>query len=274
MNLFSLYLKRLPTRRAILWPGLCLLLSACIATQPIPAPVGDREKRAIPADGYHQVKRGETLYAIAWLYGLDGRQIANWNHIQPPYTIYEDQRLRLSKPPAAATSSPKRDSRKKTVRPRPIPSSKPKTTRKPVIARQEKSTPAPQAKPKMSRRLSWQWPANGGLSSRFDAKLVGRKGISIAGKPGDPVRAAAAGKVVYAGSGLSGYGRLIIIKHNQDFLSAYAHNRKLIAKEGDWVKGKQVIAQMGKNSSNRTQLYFEIRKHGTPVDPLRYLPKR
>lgn len=275
MNLFSLYLKLLQTRRAILCSGLCLLLSACITTQPIPAPVGDREKRAIPADGYHQVKRGETLYAIAWLYGLDGRQLANWNHIQPPYTIYADQRLRLSKPPpAAAKSAPKRDSRKKKVTRRPIPSSTPKTTKKPVIARQDKSRPATPAKPKMSKRLGWQWPADGGLSSRFDAKQVGRKGISIAGKPGDPVRAAAAGKVVYAGSGLSGYGRLIIIKHNQDFLSAYAHNRKLIAKEGDWVKGKQVIAQMGKNSANRTQLYFEIRKHGTPVDPLRYLPKR
>ena len=137
----------------------------------------------------------------------------------------------------------------------------------------DKPEPAPEPAASSSR-VRWQWPAKGSLLSSFDSKLVGRKGISITGKPGDPVRAAASGKVVYAGSGLAGYGRLIIIKHNQEFLSAYAHNRKLIAKEGDWVKGKQVIARMGNSSASRTLLYFEIRKDGAPVDPLKYLPER
>jgi lipoprotein NlpD len=160
-----------------------------------------------------------------------------------------------------------------------VAASKPKTVLKPANkqsppkpARKESAKPV--AEPKMPKKVSWGWPAKGKLLSRFDPKLVGRKGISIVGKSGDPVRAGAAGKVVYAGSGLSGYGRLIIIKHNQKFLSAYAHNRKLIAKEGEWVNSKQVIAQMGNSGTNQTQLYFEIRKDGAPVNPLRYLPKR
>jgi lipoprotein NlpD len=108
----------------------------------------------------------------------------------------------------------------------------------------------------------------------YDSKSTGKKGVGIAGKTGEPVRAAAAGKVVYSGSGLSGYGRLIIIKHNKNFLSAYAHNRKLVAREGQWVEKGAVIAQMGSSGTDRTQLHFEIRKKGRPVDPLRYLPKR
>ncbi len=269
-------LNRFLKKHAILWAGIGLLLSACVTSKPIPAPVGDREKQAIPADGYHLVRRGESLYSIAWLYGLEFSQLARWNHIEPPYTIYQDQRLSVKKRLSAKQSIPKHAGQKKPKitgkAEKSIPASKPKTAKKPVIARKEEAKLIP--KPKLPKQVGWQWPAEGGLANRFNPKQVGRKGISITGKPGDPVRAAAAGKVVYAGSGLSGYGRLIIIKHNQEFLSAYAHNRKLIAKEGDWVKGTQVIAQMGKSSTNTTQLYFEIRKHGTPVDPLRYLPRR
>lgn len=125
-----------------------------------------------------------------------------------------------------------------------------------------------------SKHVIWSWPVKGRLISGYDKKSTGKKGINIAGKPGDPVRSAAAGKVVYSGSGLSGYGRLIIIKHNKDFLSAYAHNRKLIAREGQWVEKGEIIARMGRSGTDRTQLHFEIRKKGRPVNPLRYLPKR
>ena len=111
------------------------------------------------------------------------------------------------------------------------------------------------------------------MLQRFDAASSGRKGVSIGGKSGEPVRAAAAGKVVYSGSGLGGYGRLIIIKHNKDFLSAYAHNRMLIASEGQWVEQDQVIAEMGNSGTDRVQLYFEVRRQGRPVDPLQYLPR-
>lgn len=109
---------------------------------------------------------------------------------------------------------------------------------------------------------------------RYDHKGDGKKGIAIGGISGSPVRAAAAGKVVYAGSGLVGYGRLIIVKHNKSFLSAYGHNQNLAVKEGDWVKRGQQIASMGNSGTSRTMLHFEIRRYGKPVDPLRYLPRR
>ena len=128
--------------------------------------------------------------------------------------------------------------------------------------------------PRFSSRVIWSWPVKGKLIQGFNPNSAGKKGVKIAARAGTSVRAAAAGKVVYAGSGLSGYGRLIIIKHNKDFLSAYAHNRKLVAREGQWVKKGEVIAQMGSSGTDRTQLHFEIRKLGRPVDPLRYLPKR
>jgi lipoprotein NlpD len=125
-----------------------------------------------------------------------------------------------------------------------------------------------------SDRLGWAWPAAGPLLRAYDGSSEGRKGISIGGSSGQPVLAAASGKVVYSGSGLGGYGRLIIIKHNKEFLSAYAHNRKLIANEGQWVEKGQEIALMGNSGTDRVQLHFEIRKLGKPVDPLQYLPKR
>jgi len=261
--------------RRCLLVAMCLLLVAC-SSQPVQAPVGDRERRPVPADGYHTVRRGDSLYSIAWLYGLDAQQLARWNRLSPPYTIYLDQRLRLKAPPRRTKPAPV--SRPKPVRPAPkvIRPSAPKTTAaKPV--KKMHTTPVtrkPVKQPAASEIVRWHWPARGRLISRFDPRLVGKKGISIAGKANDPVRAAAAGKVVYAGSGLTGYGRLIIIKHNQEFLSAYAHNRKLIAREGEWVKANQLIARMGDSGASRTQLYFEIRKDGAPVDPLRYLPRR
>lgn len=125
-----------------------------------------------------------------------------------------------------------------------------------------------------SDRLTWSWPASGPVLRSFDAGSEGRKGINIGGNSGQPVHAAADGKIVYSGSGLGGYGRLIIIKHNKEFLSAYAHNRKLIASEGEWVRKGQEIALMGNSGTDRVQLHFEIRKHGKPVDPLQYLPPR
>jgi lipoprotein NlpD len=120
----------------------------------------------------------------------------------------------------------------------------------------------------------WVWPANGRLISGYQPDAPGKKGIDIAGKKGQSVKAAAAGKVVYSGSGLVGYGRLIIIKHNETLLSAYGHNSNLLVSEGEYVKAGQVIANMGSSGTDRTRLYFEIRKNGKPVNPLRYLPRR
>lgn len=290
--------------------AISLLLISC-AGSPTRAPVGERVKRPLPASGFHTVTRGETLFSIAWAYELDAASLAEWNHIRSPYTIYPRQRLRVVAPPAPAPRpaapvvAPRartepvapvyeiRPSRPKTTAastpaPPPLDSvqvrpSRPKTTAPiPAVAApastaraaQPEAKPVPKVVHEFLDKLDWGWPANGRLLRSYDPKSPGKKGISIAGNTGDDVRAAASGKVVYAGSGLSGYGRLIIIKHNQQYLSAYAHNKELLAREGDWVNAGQLIAHMGSSGTSRTQLYFEIRKNQTSVDPLSILPKR
>ena len=125
-----------------------------------------------------------------------------------------------------------------------------------------------------SRNLAWQWPAKGNVASTFNAADPLRKGVKIAGREGSDIRAAERGKVVYSGSGLIGYGRLIIVKHNDNYLSAYGHNRDLLVSEGDQVIKGQKIAAMGRANTGKPLLHFEIRRNGKPVDPLRLLPKR
>jgi len=269
---------------------LLCLLQAC-SSGPARAPVGDRSQRPAHIPDTHYVRNGETLYSVSFQYGRSVDELASWNGLHKPYIIYKGQRLRL-KPPPVRASKPKPG-----VKPAPgpvpravVPPSRPKThypstagtkSVKPVPARSAGKRAAPKTTTTgtrsaalNSKHLRWSWPVQGRLISGYNAASAGRKGINIAGKTGTPVRTAAAGKVVYSGSGLSGYGRLIIIKHNKEYLSAYAHNRKLIAKEGQWVKQGEVIALMGSSGTDRTQLHFEIRKQGRPVNPLRYLPKR
>jgi lipoprotein NlpD len=250
------------------------------------APVGDYSERPRWNPGVHTVRAGETLYSIAWQYGYDYQSLARWNGIRAPYTIRVGQRLRVKPParstpppgpPPARTRSSSRPaapvaSRSASAKPAPqAPASRP-TAASPVAR-----APAPKpssAEAKSAGPLRWRWPVEGPLVRRFKAAEPGKKGINIAGRIGQPVRAAAPGTVVYAGSGLVGYGRLIIVKHNKQYLSAYGHNQKLIATEGMEVEAGQVIAHMGNSGTNRTQLHFEIRRDGKPVDPLRYLPKR
>ncbi len=268
---------------------LSCLLTAC-TTHSIQAPTGDHTNRPVQNTGYHTVRQGDTLYSVAFLYGYQVEKVAQWNALKPPYTIYKGQRLRLRPPQTRTVTVPKSKPKPKPVaasqpKPRyteraapkvftvPVQPSKPKILGAPVTPKNPpKATPPPE-KPQ-TKQVTWMWPANGPLLQRFKANGSGKKGIDIGGKTGSPVKAAADGKIVYSGSGLGGYGRLIIIKHNKDFLSAYAHNRKLIATEGQWVKRGEVIAQMGSSGTDRTRLHFEIRKRGQPVDPLRYLPRR
>ncbi len=202
-----------------------------------------------PAPGTYVVRNGDTLYNIAWRYGLDHRDLSRWNGIRNPNRIYPGQRLRLS---GKAAATPRRTSTSRSA---------------------PKTKPAPAPRPRQPAPV-WKWPADGGLVSKFgDPNGLGQ-GVSIGGKEGQRIRAAGSGRVVYLGSGLIGYGQLLIIKHNDAYLSAYGYNKTVSVKEGDEVKAGQVIARMGRGPGNRPMLHFEIRRNGGPIDPLTQLPRR
>ncbi len=219
---------------------------------------------AIPPK-FYQVIAGDTLYSIAWRYKLDYKELAKWNGIRSPYLIHVGEKLRLT-PPAGkpVTVIAKKD--------KPKPTSKSSGEGKKNTPEIRKATSPKASLEKFPKKLTWQWPAKGKLIQ--SQTVSGRNGIDIAGKMGQTVRAAASGKVVYSGSGLVGYGNLIIIKHNNSFLSAYAHNSHLLVNEGMRVQSGQPIAEMGNTGTNRVKLHFEIRKDGKSVNPLKYLPKR
>jgi len=212
----------------------------------------------------HVVQAGETLYSIAFQYGQDYREVARWNDIDHSYTIYPEQALKVIKPTSYRNTNQASDETKVNKQ-----------------AAAEKYPPKPQIPARTptekrrngSHKLRWQWPAKGAILSRFSASDPGQKGIAIAGKKSSRIYAAEAGYVVYSGSGLRGYGKLIIIKHNETFLSAYAHNEQLRAREGEKVKKGEHIADMGNTGTDKVKLHFEIRHNGTPVDPFKYLPK-
>ena len=197
----------------------------------------------------HVVRPRETLSVIAWRYGLDWRSIARWNRIRSPYVIYPGQRLSLRGPPAS-----------------PAPVARAKAAPKPTGSRGA----SPPAAPVPAR--GWTWPATGRLLRGFGKGERG--GIDIAGRRGQPVVAARSGRVVYTGTGLVGYGRLVIIKHDDRLLTAYAHNDRLLVKEGQTVRAGQKIAEMGSTGADRVMLHFEVRRDGKPSNPLKYLPRR
>ena len=207
------------------------------------------------------VQRGDTLYGIAFRNGLDYRDVAAWNGIGAPYTIYPGQRLRLSGASSGRRTVATRPSREPERRPPPSTT----TVRKP---------PTPPAPTVAASGQAWTWPAQGQIISTFASGDPTRQGIDIAGKRGDPVRAAADGVVVYSGSGLVGYGELIIVKHDESWLSAYGHNRARLVAEGAKVRAGQQIAEMGRTGADRDMLHFEVRYDGKPVDPQRYLPRK
>ena len=212
--------------------------------------------------GWYTVKRSDTLYSIAWRYGLDYKQLARWNEIEVNSPIHPGQRLRLLKPgkqTAAASSTQKSSSKTKT---------KAKTTSKSKTTKTSKNDQSSKRDP-----VKWIWPTKGKPLNTFLASKLDRRGIDIAGKAGQPVRAVAAGKVVYSGNGLVGYGNLIIIKHSDTYLSAYAYCQERLVEEGRSVKSGKVIAKMGRRD-NTAKLHFEIRRNGKPVDPMKYLPNR
>ena len=196
-----------------------------------------RKRQPVNNQSY-TVMKGDTLYSVAWRYHCDFRELANKNHIRKPYAIYPGQILQLT---ATATVTNHHQTNEQT------------------------STHYSNANNKL---MTWHWPAKAKLVQAFSAA---NKGIDLSAALGQPIHAANTGQVVYSGSGLRGYGQLIILKHSDDYLSAYAHNDKLLVKEGDWVKAGQVIATMGHSGTTNIHLHFEIRRAGVPVDPLKYL---
>ena len=206
----------------------------------------------------HIVQVGDTLYSIAWRFRLDYRRLSRWNRISNPDVIYVGQRLRLNaasnKPYSADGTAAVAKPKKRVVS---------GVGKQRTLKRNKKSGPA---------RIRWFWPAAGPVQAASSA--LGTKGIEILGTRGTPIRAAAGGTVVYSGSGLRGYGQLIIVKHSEEFLSAYAHSERLLVVEGGNVKAGQQIAEMGDSDAKRVMLHFEIRRDGKAVEPLDYLPRR
>ena len=264
------------------------LLAACAGSggRVAPAPVEDRTSRSLGAaasatapsrvapdkpmpgaenagkPGYYTVKPGDTLIRIGMDHGQSWRDLARWNSLDNPNVIETGQVLRVS-PPAGDTAVVVRPVSSGAVQASPAaPAS---TTPAPTTP-----PPAAPAEAVAEEGLSFQWPTRGQVIAGFDENK--HKGLDIAGKAGDPVFAAADGKVVYAGSGLRGYGNLIIIKHNNTYLTAYAHNQSLLVKEDQAIKRGQKIAEMGNSDADQVKLHFEIRRQGKPVDPSRYLP--
>lgn len=266
---------RFDLMRALVMLFLLVLISGCSAGNyaPVVELYGQPAKPARKVtSGTHVVKQGETLYSIAWRYGWDYRELARANRIPAPYTIYPGQRISMALKPSSSssTASTNTASAQTNSKPSSKPSAKPQaSTSKPPSNNKAPSQPSSTA----SSALAWHWPASGEVVEKFSAAGNGRKGIAISGQRHSPVVAAAPGRVVYRGSGLTGYGNLIIIKHSERWLSAYAHNDKMLVTEGASVKAGQKIATMGATGTFRTQLHFEIRKDGKPVDPLLYLPK-
>ena len=233
-----------------------VLLSSCGGQNH--APVIDLQAPPKVMSGFHTVRKGESLYSIAWRYGWDYRELAAANGIGPPYLIYPGQKITLT---ARKTSRVTRQAGA-------VPSSQPPVPPRAAVARRAQPTAVAVTK------LKWRWPAQGALMGRFSSVDRGNKGIDIKGKAGDPVRAAADGRVVYAGSGLIGYGNLLIVKHNDTYLSAYAHNKVLFKREQQQVKSGEIIAKIGSTGAKSSRLHFEIRKNGKPVNPLSYLPAK
>lgn len=278
------------------WCGIRIFLAAVMvftvascSTPTGPAPVSsistskNTAKYPIKLSGKkYKVKKGDTLYSIAFAAGISAKELSTINNIKPPYIIYPGKWLNLvnKKPPIKVVKKnqvskkwqkkldrqnkdtysknvikPKRSSNKQTKNVKVVPSAKKKSNYAKKISK-------------------WIWPAKGRVVSAYSASKQGNKGIDIAGLKGSNVVASAAGKVVYAGNALRGYGNLIIIKHNDNYLSAYAHNDSIFVKEKQRIKQGQIIAKMGSTESERVQLHFEIRFRGKSVNPKNYLPKR
>ena len=277
-----------------------LLIAGCADNPPAPietrvgatVTVTDQEAPETGSLGQYTVQPGDTLYSIAFRYGVNVNELAARNQIKAPYTIYPGQQVvtDLSDFSSASTTSqaidvevkpvenpgsgavgsskaPVKDEREETAKAEPEPASKP-----PPTAVTGSGTPRASNTQAFGPVTRWRWPSGGRVVRSYSD--IRHKGIDIAGSRGDLIRASAAGEVVYAGTGLKGYGLLLIVKHNEQFLSAYGHNDANLVEEGAWVDEGQVVAKMGSSGTDSVKLHFEIRREGQPIDPLKLLPQR
>jgi lipoprotein NlpD len=285
-------------RKAAPRPGVVASSSPAASAAPVEAtaPLPGAENAGKP--GYYMVKAGDTLNRIASENGQSAKDLIKWNGLENPNVIEVGQVLRVVAPgtdPALAQARPVAAARVET-RPLTSPAASAASTTSPAVTAPAAASPAPAAPappapvvaaapsiapvnavPPQAPRdgdddVRWAWPTSGAVKAPFDEGKV--KGLVIGGKAGDPVLAAADGRVVYAGSGLRGYGNLVILRHNATYLSAYAHNQTLLVKEEQNVKRGQKIAEMGSTDADSVQLHFEIRRQGKPVDPAKLLPPR
>lgn len=256
--------RRAPVSRPVMDPN----------TTPVKQPPGFENAGKV---GYYTVKPGETLIRIGLETGQNWKDIAVWNNLEQPNQISVGQVLRVTPPAVAATTAASESSGVVT---RPIgsgsiasaqvqPGQNSSAAAKPAAAPTAEPAAAAAA---AESGLSWIWPVPGPVLAGFDE--VKNKGLDLGGNAGEPVLAAAEGKVVYVGAGLRGYGNLIILKHDNTYLTAYAHNKTLLVKEDQAVRKGQKIAEMGNSDADRVKLHFEVRRQGKPVDPIRYLPPR
>lgn len=292
-------------RSRLIAGAVAILVAACSSA---PAPVEDLSARpnrahALTDDGSYRVREGDTLYSIAFNYGLDWNELARWNGVQRPYTIFPGQALRLAPQPARRTGNttittrPAGTAPRASTRPADLPepavdttataataetvgepstrsSAEPPAKEPPASSPASPAPSSPAPSGPLSTPKTWLWPTDGRVVNRFSSVDPARKGIDIAGDEGQDVLASAAGDVVYSGNGLIGFGELIIIKHSDSMLTAYAHNRVRLVQEGERVAAGHKIAEMGHNHQEQTLLHFELRVDGKPVDPLGYLPSR
>ena len=256
------------------------------------ARTGQGAQEPTPGEMY-VVQPGDTLYSIAFRYGINVNELAARNQIKAPYTIYPGQKVvtdlsgfsstlvasqsKAGDPRSIASASsattgsntaPSTDKQEEIAKPKP----KPKSTISPSTDVAASSVPRKANTRAFGPVTQWRWPSSGRVARSYSD--VRHKGIDIAGSRGDLIRASAAGEVVYAGTGLKGYGLLLIVKHNEQFLSAYGHNDLTLVEEGAWVNEGQAIAKMGSSGTDSVKLHFEIRREGQPIDPVRLLPRR
>lgn len=255
---------------------LLLVLVSCTTNE---APVIEGWKQNNAKNSDYRIQKKDTVYSIAWAFDMDYRELVRLNNLKEPYNLSEGQTLRMSEGDSLSThSAPNTLSEAQTI-PQPsspLPIAEPVDNQASTFESRPTMVSSSSAPKTMITKTAqkWLWPTKGPVVRGFSAISGGNKGVDIAGKLSQTIVATAAGKVVYTGASLPGYGNLIIIKHSENELSAYAFNKVIAVKEGQVIKAGQIIAQMGNNDNGQAILHFEIRKNGKPVNPIPYLSKK